>query len=489
MMLTYEILLNALISSLDDCIDNHIPSNTCLDWDEMFITLLNQCIFPIGFQLFKPWMPNNVRKKWTIENALLIKKTYNDITNTLKLISILGDRHDYCIAKGFVLSQILYKTPFLRQFTDVDIYVKEESIINVSNILNDAGYCFFQVDQAMNYADIDIRKYYSKLVETICHSPDKPATIFELKKRDGSSCLFPEIVNKAVREMVYLDLFGKKIPSFNEKYAVWYLIMNAYKNYTTGWCCLNQRPLRDLYDIAFWIKRNPFYDYRILYSAAMESDSAECISYMLSLSCVVFKIPYPCRAELLFPAVELDADTILEEIFDRKLRVNNYANRITEMIPDYAISRMQYGKLIQLKHKIRMPIKQLSPLVFAAFTDEELMLYVLGLPATIDFEVTLKMWDESKKRAPFPYANVQFYICSSNIINWMSDINKSYAHIRNNMLKIRIPLSDSMWKRRNDDRCLLFEFYVSLPQIRDCLVSCLSVGLEGVPYMLLEYHS
>lgn len=486
---THSFLLSLLRHSLNhNELSLKESDASSLDWEYLYSLLREQALFPMGYRLLKPLLPMQKQRKWMLQFACNRLKTQNDIENTSRLFSLLGNRTDISIAKGFILSQIIYGTPFMRQYSDVDLYSNAESIIQICRKLRENGFCFYQAEQAALTANVDIDSYYSKTVEAICYSPNSPKTAFEIKQKDFSAYLTPQLVKETNAKGTILEVCGHSFPSFDPTTVLFYLMMNAYKNYTTGWCCLHQRPLRDLYDIASWITSHPQYHYADLFLLAEDKSVQKSISHMISLSCSVFDIPYPSTAQVYFPRSEVDSNLVLDETFDSTYRIRRYADRITDLIPPYSVSDISMDSTsVLVNHSIRMPIKDCMPNVYATLYTKKLLIEVNDLPCGTDLSVNFGIWDDKKAGNPFPYEEVHFIIHCTSVHEQTNIIVSDCATLTDRTLRLHIPLSGSMWKTHKNNKCLLFKLSISLPQINTQLASWLTVGLEEVPYMLVAH--
>ncbi len=132
------------------------------NWEKIFEAAKSQCIVP----LLTSCVPTEYRDKWN-SIAYQSKAHYMQmIYEQNALVKLLADDAiQFVILKG-TAAAIYYPNPLLRSFGDIDIYVSEQNLDSVLNLIKENGYVYLSCDDRhyefrKNGLDIELHSKFS----------------------------------------------------------------------------------------------------------------------------------------------------------------------------------------------------------------------------------------------------------------------------------------------------------------------------------------
>lgn len=153
--------------------------------------------------------------------------------------------------KGFVLSQMIYDTPYGRQHGDIDILVDNKSQIAACELATEISFEeSYAKAIAKNINITDAKMYYLGDCwekEFVRHTKDGVDIYIEIK--DYRTRLNTTMSNNLMNHLYKCTINEYEYTTLDEIYSYLYLINTAYDNFTDEGSFGRENTVRDLYDI------------------------------------------------------------------------------------------------------------------------------------------------------------------------------------------------------------------------------------------------
>lgn len=226
-----------------------------IESEQLLITLIkNKCLF-----IFIDMLCNNPIIKEKMEIYKILQKNIIDkkIKTSIELNeSMILKNVNSCFVKGFIISQLIYDSPYIRQFEDIDIFLKENDINVAYNSMINMGYIDAFVNKLSDSILVNddiLKKYIVSAYELKLYKCNQT---IELKK---SVEFFPvNMVASSINSSTTICIGNYEFPTINLEDTFLYLVTNFVSNFYTDWGIRTSYNIRDIIDYCmFSIK----YDY------------------------------------------------------------------------------------------------------------------------------------------------------------------------------------------------------------------------------------
>ncbi len=255
-----------------------------IDWDYIFRTAEEHRIVPILFKqlkaAFKSHIPESICNKFQTRFQEIAAYNFARSTQLIKLINLL-QTHNFPVLsyKGMTLAELAYGDVTLRQFTDIDLFVKKKDFSEIKKLLisNDCRSVWTltaKQEHAVLKYDYEFPFYCSEV-----------NTLVEVHWAFVESFFaFDCDTEKLWKRIGLVTLYGKKIPTLS---AVDYLIVlcaHGSKHFwkRLGWICDLDR-----------LVRNTEIDWDSVLKLAVETGSLRMVWLGLYLSTEILKTELP----------------------------------------------------------------------------------------------------------------------------------------------------------------------------------------------------
>jgi len=323
-----EIIKNAYNQNYIISSDNYVYN--CIDWQLLFHKSLEQRVFPLVFKSVKHLLPPKEKALYTKHYVKYLVDTKIKIKEAAVIMTKAHEAGlNPCIAKGFALSQIIYGTPYMRQFGDIDVYIDESQIVDMCRIMEQCGYAE-ELTMQLNSETIevsDFSRYYLTRFDAKFVSNTKNF-MFEIKSKcTGIDRIMMEHFMKTP---VSVNIDNFHMNTFDPIHTILYLFVNTNTNFNTEYGIDADFTLRDLTDVYCFICKNPDFDYELLCKTAFIYNLEHVLKYVLSLVEKVFgPIDDFCDIKTYLKDV-VEADEIVKWESDFLFRIFNRKERILE---------------------------------------------------------------------------------------------------------------------------------------------------------------
>lgn len=431
-------------------------SNACkkVNWKIMFDVLMKQKMYMCCYADFANYLPVQFKVKWKSIYQFIKMKINRDIEKIARVQAELEKSHLYTtIAKGFVFSQLVYGGVYKRQYSDVDMYVDPDIIYDVGCNLLQSEYDVEIFSDSKLAGSIDVKGYFEGREECILVDKANLSHPLEIKPIDIDGKLNAATIRRGVKESSLMRCNDSLIRVFDIDTAVYYMLMNAYKNYFMGYGRLHQCEINTLFDVASWMSNNGDYCYDKVIEIAQEEGAISEISAILSLAIDVFKIEHVSNIEKYFVIDHRERNEEIHYIFSYEYAHQNYRSKILENTIYKCFAAGKRDDPCVLPSKIRIPIKNVHPQILAAQNDKRDIDVIVdiddsSIPVFIDVVVWSQGCDDSRKIGRVSYNdgiigavsneidNAEFLVEENKVVCRITDICDEYIYVTDDMESI-----------------------------------------------------
>lgn len=328
-----------------------------IDWEYLMQIINEQKIFLSVYGKIKDFMPNSIYKKYSSEYTAKIDK----IDQYIHEAQIICNKFDFknCIVKGFILSQILYRNPYSRDFSDIDFFLLKDDIVNASYKLEELSYkeeSLLELEEYMTVSDLAKELFYHIDFE----KQFKKANIHTEIKSFASNEYSQNDVEIALENIQDIEINNIAFKTLDVKETFIYLFTNAYTNFMSGWGIVNDYQIRDLIDLKQFInKYNYIFDDNLL-EYIEERGKSNMLSEVMQLLKEFYQIDFNfkgvCKKIFNVKSNELLNEVfatipLYERIFNKTERVKIYNNYVTNnSIRNNNVSSTQATNISNFKH-------------------------------------------------------------------------------------------------------------------------------------------
>lgn len=450
---------------LKSSLDNTHPLPVSFDeteWDILYDILMQQKIFIIGYSLLKNYIPLQFKEKWHTAYLMLQLIIERRLLDAEKIQNILKKQGiDSCIAKGVALSQLVYDTPYYRQFNDLDIYVDKDNLLKAYSCLYENGYPFEVETHIPNNLYFNSEKYLSSAFELIFYPIENQKYKIEVKSADTGAFINEQLIctaNKTHKNLYYHQHY---ISTVDDNICLFYLFTNTYKNNFYPWSQLHSRNIRDFYDIAFWILHHPNWDYSQFNFLVEENEVKEQINYVLSLTYALFNNIGNFMGQFI-PNNDINADTELSKILDINYRRREYYHNITKKRSSNNSKIIKTNSFTQITMSENIPIKN-QILTTRVFRDKnkQIIFYISGIPLNVNYYCKLILFDKTEKDPIKQRKNISFEIQNNKIEKFDSELTFiPPPQLNKNCIIISIPIHENLIFNVENSQTIFFEYYI-----------------------------
>ena len=466
-----------------------------IDWILLLKKAMEHKVVPHVFKKVKSYLS---QKEKTIYHIYIAKhKAYIDnvIKQTAKVTKEFDRKSfNYVIIKGFVLSQILYDDYYLRQFSDVDVLIHEDNIINACYTMEDLGYVDLLIESLQKTIESpDFNKSFHYLSEHEKKFVKEANILVEIKKSVYG--YKAKTASGGINNRYVLDIGSKSFFSLKPSNLFIFMIKNMFVNFFGEWGIKSDYIIRDLID---------FYSFLIKYKAIFTNEylkklfASDCYGHLYMVMNVIKDFfSYDSLQLIPLPLLELETKIDLEieidkhyyvewesdffrRLYNKKERIDEYNwfmyNRAVYINPTESLITNDLNKypydykkgIIELNYSfwINLPILNLvsAPMLFNADYDKENLFVSFKIYKAYPnmwFEITL-LKSVVKKGEPFEY-KISFEFVNKEIKEVVMEIDdiKTFNSIINdfNILTIKIPKKTNI-KFVKDNRNDFFMYFV-----------------------------
>ncbi len=176
---------------------------------------------------------------------------------------IFSEKKRAFLVKGFVLSDSAYKTPYARDFGDVDFFCVKEDICSISKYIESLGFCNStksKMSQCVAFGERLSSIHFGNDNENEFHKSDDDVWA-EAKTGDyfahgGFDDRQTEMIFEDPAAIVNKEMNGHSFPVLNTEYTFLMLVSNTYRNFNTRSGQMIDFKIRDLVDLIFFLKAN-----------------------------------------------------------------------------------------------------------------------------------------------------------------------------------------------------------------------------------------
>lgn len=485
----FDETVSRLYSLLNESLDSKFTLSEInfTNWDILYDTLLQQKIFPIGYSLLKKHLPQAHKVKWDSAYIFLQIITEQRLVEIQNIQHIFKSNHiPSCLAKGVALSQQIYNTPYARQFNDIDIYVDDDHFNDAIRCLLKEGYRSELSEWLPAGLTFDAEKFFADIADVVFLPQDNRQYKIEIKKADPGAFFDEHLVKHSISTTSTLFFRGNSIITFEDDIGLFYLLTNAYKNNLTPWGKLNSRNIRDIYDIASWIERNPQYNYTRFLDMITRSKILGYLQEILSLVASIFvgvreKIPQSLNL------TAMDAEEELRKIFDINYRNNEYYKHVLSYIESSCFHLIPKNCQVAIECGEIIPIKGFEPTVTAQRMDNEsISLVILGFPTNIELYFNILLYEKNKDGFPQNPKKIFFKKVENNIEIVDSEIDFiPLPQVIGNHITIFIPIIDRILFPIEEKDGIPFSLAIFWSKVQYLFNSWMSIGGDFFPHVLV----
>lgn len=479
-----------------------------IDLNVLLEKALEQRIYPLIYKSIKPILPREYQAiygKYYMAHMIDIKIKISEAAEIISNADAV--KLTPCIAKGFVLSQITYDSPYMRQISDIDILITEDKIVDMCRVMENAGYTDELVKQLENEVQckIDLAMFYLTRSEVKFVSESKK-NLIEVKSRESgiNKVIMEHFMNNAVE----VQIGGLKFRTFDLIHTCLLLMTNTYKNFYTDYGICSDYTLRDLVDVYCFLHKHTGICYKLLYETANMYDMIGVMKYVLSLVENVFgsfaaldelnkyienvMAPgdvVPWKSELLFRL--LNKNERINERYISKIHsvMNNKLGTLpikqkseTEIIKNRRIC--QY----KLNTNLRFLYEYFDEMYMGFFIYNNFLYISFNLGKNLKkIPIVLKLYfvcvkDFSEKNITIDSSDISASIRQSDIDNVEIIPEKEKD---NNTLLIRIPISNDLYIINGAERKILTYTIINKKGYEHLTFNLFSIGGKFHPMQLI----
>lgn len=219
-----------------------------IDWNILMNISIGHKVFPHIFNKVKSFLPQQ-EKEIYYKYFSRHKKHIDKIIEQASQIACEFDQksYKYVIVKGFILSNIIYGDSYMRQFSDIDILMHEDDLLNACLSMENLGYkdtMLFLLQETLNIRDFDKYLYY--LSEPEKEFMYKGRTTVEIKRSTHgfNSKATLRVVNKRNK----LKINDSEFFSLEVSDLFFVFLENTFSNFYTDWGIKHNFYIRDIVD-------------------------------------------------------------------------------------------------------------------------------------------------------------------------------------------------------------------------------------------------
>jgi len=226
--------------------------NATINWRKVIEIALQQRCFPYIYKHIKEYLVNEdktfAEAVW-IRHKIMVDKKIHEASAVNKAFE--ENNFFAVLVKGFAFSQFIYDDPYMRQFADVDFFVRQQDTILACEIMEKLGYTDFILSMTeknvpvssfaryMHYYDVDEKQY----------GQDRK-NLIEIKDNLWN---FPSY--QALQHTQQCEISDYNFIIFEPEYAFLYLSQNAFINFSADWGVITDYIIRDILDYYCFIIR------------------------------------------------------------------------------------------------------------------------------------------------------------------------------------------------------------------------------------------
>lgn len=443
-----------LRNSLDKDYGMHQIAFEACEWDPLYDIFMQQKLFPLGYSLLKESIPPEHKKKWITAHLILhliIDRRMADITSIQNLLAENGIPS--YLTKGIALSQFIYNTPYMRQSNDIDIFVKSTDLRAAFYCLYEHGYPFEPFMQVPNESYLDIEKYITSAYELVFYPLKGEHYKIEIKSADKNAFIQDDLMNIIDNNPTVLSVHGSKISCVDNVFGLFYLFTNAYKNNFLPWAQFNSRNLRDLYDIAYWIKNNPEHDFSHLNTIINKSHVASQFNDILSLTYSIFGNTKTHSV----------SSNELRKIIDCEYRHRECYRHMMNHFTPHICHKTEKNAMIEIPMDEVLPVKNNILKAYAYRNSYDQILFsIFDIPLYNEICIQFVLYDKTENDLLKQRKSIYINAISNNITAISSELDYvSTPAIYKNCITLFIPICDRFVHLAADRSSILFECHVS----------------------------
>jgi hypothetical protein len=271
--------------------DNNIETSNNLlkvDWIELKKKSLRHKLFPIVYNTIIPFVPKTYQSIYNKQYSSMVLMN-NIYIRELKTINMLAIKNNIKIVllKGLSLSKIIYNNLYLRTFSDIDLLLGEDSIKKMYYLLNDIGYAQDGGYDSKNNKFITLNTTEFRGVEGFhelqCIKIINNKIAIEVELKRASSAIPLNYIGEFLENTQMLDLAGIQILSTNITYTFLHICANFYNDTESLYGALYVTRLRDVLDIALFIKKYKLYiNWDDIYKISLQYEITHKIYFVLN---------------------------------------------------------------------------------------------------------------------------------------------------------------------------------------------------------------
>lgn len=251
---------NLLIELFGSYLIDKENDKLCLEQsDDYFKTLIDTSIsqkcFPLFYLILKKYNFNKFNFLINLHWRLNEKNVDKCIEQCMQFSNENSSMTLIC--KGFVLSQLLYGSPYMRMFNDIDIYVSSNNMLSQCLKMEQLGYSCKQVELFKDRIDLKqeyINIYYSLSGEKKFNRNSDDALV---EVKDWGYYFNSAKIAEAESNGVTVNINGYEFNTFNLQDSFILCFENIHSNFFTSWGIKTEHTLRDILDITTFIIKYP----------------------------------------------------------------------------------------------------------------------------------------------------------------------------------------------------------------------------------------
>ena len=292
-------------------------------------TSVSQKCFPLFYTTLKRYNVNKFNFLLDLHWRLNEKKVNKFFEQCMQFSN--NNSINFSICKGFVLSQILYGTPYMRMFSDIDVYVSSDNLLPQCLQLEKLGYHCNQVELLKDRIKLEpefIDMYYSTDGEKKFNRNVDEATV---EVKDWGYYFSSHKIAESEHRGIIININDHTFNTFNLQDSFILCFENIHSNFFIPWGINKEHTLRDVLDITTFVIKYPELFTEEFLSVLEDENRLERLAEVIWLIQTVFA-PYP---ELIkkIPKILLNRLPVLEETISREQlleRIFNSEKRIDE---------------------------------------------------------------------------------------------------------------------------------------------------------------
>ncbi len=207
-------------------------------WNRFVSLVIRHRLVVVMYTLLKDLsivLPEEEEERLKQHFELERKKNFILNASLVKLNEVLEKELKVLWFKGVVQSQRMYNNPLLRSYSDLDLFIDQNDLHQVDQLLRSQGYVPF--NDWTKYSKSHFSKY-SEIIKEIGYVNEKTKVFIDVHwNLVFAKQLLPFTFSEIYQDSIQVDLHGKKIRTLSDEYNFFYLNIHGCFD---GWKSLSQ---------------------------------------------------------------------------------------------------------------------------------------------------------------------------------------------------------------------------------------------------------